>query len=524
MAVSSDGGREVIIGLDVGTSAAKAVAYGIGDPFRARASRPLTLRSDRPAEQTVDPMQVIDAAEDALTEVASACAGHRIIGIAVSAAMHGLIGIDRHRAPVTPILTWADARATEALRAIRGTRIVDDLHQQTGTPVHPMSAALKLRWMAEHEPDIKDQARAWLGIKDWLLLRLTGELITERSSASASGLVDRRTGEWSPLALGFASVDAARLPPILEPTAILGMDSLAVQRIGVPATVPIIVGAADGPLANVGTGALDPDVAALSMGTSGAIRVLVPLQPAVLDPALFCYFLNGGLSVLGGALSTGGVLLPWLASLLGSTSTISTAEVLELAMSAPPGSDGLVMLAHLLPERAPLWDPDLPGAYLGLRIDHGPAHLARAAVEGVAVQMGLIAARLAGSAPISRVLATGGAFASPVWAPVLAAALDRPITVTTAEDGSALGAAALGLLALGRAPDLSACRAMLVTHEDRPLMVAEPDPAYVQVLTDVRANAVAMIDALSAERALLSRPVQLDEHAQDDQRGRPDQC
>ena len=128
--------------------------------------------------------------------------------------------------------------------------------------------------------------------------------------------------------------------------------------------------------------------------------------------------------------------------------------MLELAAAVPAGSDGLVMLPYLLAERAPLWDPDVPGAYLGLRRDHTRGHLVRAAVEGVCLQLRLVLDQLDRLAPVRAVHVTGGAFRAPLWREVMAATLDRPLHAVGDAEGTALGAAVLGLVGLGRAARL----------------------------------------------------------------------
>ena len=258
-----------------------------------------------------------------------------------------------------------------------------------------MTPLAKLMWLHRHEPRICKDARWWLGLKDYLLLRLTGVVATELSSASGTGLLDMSSRSWSPEAVELAGISVDQLPEILPTTATLGLSPEAARRIGVPAGTPVVAGAADGPLGNLGTRALEPGVAGLSLGTSGAIRMVVP-EPQVDDEGtLFCYALTDSVWVAGGAVSNGGIVVRWagraLAPDLQDPEPARTDEaVLGLAASVPAGSDGLVMLPYLMAERAPLWDPDLPGAYLGLRRDHGRAHLVRAAIEGVCLQLRII--------------------------------------------------------------------------------------------------------------------------------------
>jgi gluconokinase len=169
---------------------------------------------------------------------------------------------------------------------------------------------------------------------------------------------------------------------------------------------------------------------------------------------LFCYALTDDAWVVGGAVSNGGIAARWAGGVFGQGAGRGDGELLEWAASIPAGSDGLVMLPYLLAERAPLWDPSVPGAFLGVRHSHTSGHFVRAAVEGVALQLSAIMLQLERFEPVTSIRATGGVFRAPLWRSVMAAALGRPFTVSGRAEGSALGAAALGLLATGRAESL----------------------------------------------------------------------
>jgi gluconokinase len=165
------------------------------------------------------------------------------------------------------------------------------------------------------------------------------------------------------------------------------------------------------------------------------------------------------------------------------------------------------MLPYLLAERAPLWDPDVPGAYLGLRRRHGRAHLVRAAIEGVCLQLGSIVELLADTEPVRSVRATGGALRAPLWRDVLAASIGRPLRVVEDAGGSALGAAALALLALGRAPDLAGARALLVDSDrddDLPAPVAV-DPGLLGAAEATRSRLPSLLSAYGEVATLLGR-------------------
>lgn len=476
---------EVIIGLDIGTTAAKVSAFGIGSTWRHTVVREYPLLHPKPGWEVQDPQVILAAVLDSLGECVRESGAATVVAISVSSAMHGLIGLDIDRKPLTPLLTWADSRAWQEARELRLSDDDHVLHRTSGTPVHSMSPLVKLVWFAHHDPHTASRVGLWVGLKDWVLMALTGTVATELSSASASGLLDLSTRDWNPDALELAGIEEDQLPPVLPTTAALGLTKSVAMRVGLPTSTPVVLGAGDGPLGNLGTGALTPGVAGLSLGTSGALRMIV--DRPVVDPGgrLFCYALTDDAWAIGGAVSNGGVVVRWTGDVFGkdllraSDGESVDAEMLSLAASVPAGSDGLMMLPYLLAERAPLWDPDLPGAFLGVRREHTRGHFVRAAVEGVALQLSTILTELDRIEPVTSIRATGGVFRSPVWRAILAGVLDRPIVVTGGAEGSALGAAALGLYALGRADTLQGALDLLPGCDDESPTLPEPHDVEV---------------------------------------------
>jgi gluconokinase len=495
---------EVVIGVDVGTTATKAVAFGLGAAWRRTAIREYPLLQPAAGRQVQDPDVVAAAVVAALAEVVAASAGARVAGVSVSTAMHGLLALDDTMAPLTPVVTWADSRSAAEAAALRADGTAAALHRATGTPVHPMTPQTKLMWFTRHEPALAARTRWWVGLKDYVLYRLTGRLVAELSSASATGMLDMASRQWSPVAADLAGVPLDRLPPIVPTTTVLPLAPEVAATVGLPSGTPVVAGAADGPLGNLGTAAVHPGVAGLSLGTSGAIRAVVP-EPAVDDAGrLFCYALTDTDWVVGGAVSNGGIVVRWAGEVFGAASDTDT---LALAEATPPGSDGLVMLPYLLAERAPLWDPDIPGAYLGVRRHHTRGHFIRAAVEGVCLQVSSILTELDRIQPVREIRATGGTFRARLWRDTMAAALNRPFLVTAGAEGTALGAAALGLFALGRTGTLLAGVDELAGPGERDLVPVAGAPELAATYDRMRARIPALIHAYEAVSALFDPPV-----------------
>jgi gluconokinase len=228
------------------------------------------------------------------------------------------------------------------------------------------------------------------------------------------------------------------------------------------------------------------------------------------DPAgrLFCYALTDDLWVLGGAVSNGGITLRWAGETFAPDLLLAghaDAELLALAVQVPAGSEGLIMLPYVLSERAPLWNPDLTGAFLGLRHHHTRNHFIRAAVEGVCLQLSTIVDALDAVSSVQSIRATGGPFRSALWQRVMAATLGRPLYIQADAGGTALGAAALGWYALGNAPTLAKALAALRGSASRassePIAVtAEEIAAYAQI----RAGIPALINSYRDVAALFT--------------------
>lgn len=490
----------VILGLDVGTTAVKAVAFDPGSAWRTSVVREYPLLEPHPRWQVQRPADVLAAVDDALAACVAACGGRPVEVIGLSAAMHGLVGLGAGLEPVTDILTWADTRSHVEARELRG--LGGELLRLTGTPVHTMSPLVKLRWFARRE--VTARVARWTDLKGLVVHHLTGRLATELSSASGTGLLDLRAGQWAPRALALAGVAPEALPEVLPTTALLGLGREVAARVGLAAGTAVNVGAADGPLANLGTGAIGPGVVGLSVGTSGAVRVVVPEPRTDADGRLFCYALTEDAWVVGGAVSNGGLVMRWAGEVFAPDlpeGDERDAAVLELAARAPAGADGLVMLPYLLGERAPLWDPDLTGAFLGVRRSHTREHFLRAALEGVCLQLAGLVDLLAEVTEVTSVRATGGVFRSPLWRAVMGAALGRPLFLADGAEGTALGAAALALYATGQAPDLAGALARLSP--------AEPDAEPVPVETEDAARYAA---ARRSVPALLGAYDELREH------------
>ncbi|MEU2613008.1 gluconokinase [Micromonospora sp. NPDC007271] len=468
------GDPAVVVGVDIGTTSTKAVAFDTGGRQLATHSIGYPLDEPHPGYAEQDPQLILDAVVGSVRAVVDELPGP-VAGLSFSSALHSLIGLDAHGTPLTPSITWADSRAGAQAERLRAVPSGLALHRRTGTPVHPMAPLPKLVWFAEQRPSLHARVAHWVGIKDYVLLRLTGALVTDHSVASATGLLDIHRLAWDAEALRIAGITEARLPRLVATTDVLpGLTADAARATNLPADTPIVVGAGDGPLANLGLGAVHPGEVACSIGTSGAMRVTVE-RPGV-DPlgGVFCYALTEGRWVAGGAINNGGIVLQWAGETLApELGEHAEEQLLDLAARAPVGSGGLIMLPYLLSERAPHWSALPRGAYVGLAHGHRREHLVRAALEGVCQQLALVLASVqAAGNEVHEIRASGGFARSSLWRQILADVLGMPVSFPAGHQGSSFGAALLGMQALGLISSIEVAADLVRIDE-----TVRPDPA-----------------------------------------------
>jgi gluconokinase len=497
-----NGSDDVVVGVDIGTTATKVIAYDASGAARASASTDYPLRQPEPGAAVQDPHEVAAAVRGGVRAVVRQLDGVRIAGLSFSAAMHSLLALDDGGNPLTPLITWADTRASAQADRLRDEGRALDLQKRTGTPVHPMSPLVKLMWLRESDPELHRRAAHWVGIKEFVLHRWCGSDVVDHSIASATGLLALDTLDWDAEALDLAGVTRDQLPDPVPGTTVRTLTRDAADDLGLPEGTRVVLGASDGPLANLGIGAVHPGQAACSIGTSAALRVIVEKPAIDENGGVFCYAFVPGRYVVGGALNNGGVVLDWLGDALApELGEDSEGQMAGLAAEAPPGSAGLIMLPYLLGERAPHWSSLPLGAYIGLTRAHRREHLARAALEGVCLQLALVLESFdAAGIEVRQLRATGGFARSPFWRQLLADVLDFPVNFPSSHEGSAFGAALLGMEALDLLGSIDLA-ADLVDIESR----LDPDPRAAELYRQLRPVFSRLFDQLTPTFADLRR-------------------
>ena len=408
-----------LLGLDVSTTAAKALLIDDTGQVAGVASTPLTVSSPRPLWSEQDPADWWAGMAAAIRQVLSetGVAGDAVAAIGLTGQMHGLVLLDDAGRVLRPVILWNDQRTAAECDEIRARVGRERLIQICGNDALTGFTAPKLLWVRAHEPEIYAQARHVLLPKDYIRLRLSGDYAMDCADGSGTMLFDLGRRAWSAELLAALDLPAAWFPPVYEGPAMTGIVSAgAAAETGLRAGTPIVGGGGDQAAQAVGVGAVAPGIVALTLGTSGV--VFAATQAALVQPEgrlhAFCHAVPGRWHFMGVMLSAAGSL-QWYRERLTAGAPFATLDA--EAEAVPPGSEGLLFLPYLTGERTPHPDPLARGAWVGLTVRHGRGHLTRSVLEGVAFGLrdSFTLIGEAGLGDVRQVRLSGGGARSPLW-------------------------------------------------------------------------------------------------------------
>ena len=444
-----------LVGLDIGTTSVKALALSEDGAVAGRAEEEYALSIPRPGWAEQDPDDWVRAADTALDAL-----GIDDKSVGLSGQMHGLVALDEEQRVLRPAILWNDQRTAAECVEIEERLSVGRLIELTGNRALPGFTAPKLLWLRTHEPDVYDRIAHVLLPKDYVRLKLFGDLATDAADASGTLLFDVAGRRWSEEVLAALEIPREWLPPVRESTDVAGAGDQAAGAVGV--------------------GVYAPGPASVVLGTSGV--VFAPLAEFSPDPEgrahMFCHAVPETWHAMGVMLSAAGSL-GWFRNALAPDAPYERLDA--EAAGWPPGAEGLFFAPYLAGERTPHADPGARGAFVGLSLRHDRGALVRAVLEGVAYGLRDCLEVLRGvgcTVDVGRV--SGGGARSDLWRKIVASVLGLPMERTAVEEGAAYGAALLAGVATGEFATVQEAVERCVRVRD----VVEPDAEWQRIYAD----------------------------------------
>jgi xylulokinase len=487
-----------LLGLDIGTSGAKALLCATGGRVLASATAEYPLHTPQPLWSEQDPADWWRGARAAIVDVLrQAGVPHdQVAGLGLTGQMHGAVFLDAQDRVIRPALLWNDQRTAAECAEITELVGAARLIEIAGNPALTGFQAPKIVWLRNHEPENCARLARVLLPKDYIRLLLTGVAAADASDAAGTLLLDLRARDWSAEILRALNIPREWLPSVVEgPDVTGGLLPGVAAELGLPAGLPVIAGGGDNAAAAVGTGITRTGVISSSIGTSGVL--FAHADAIALDPQgrlhTFCHAVPGKYHLMAVTLSAGGAF-QWLrntlearglglgasgpsnSSLKSQAPSFSYDQLTALAAETPIGAEGLVFLPYLTGERTPYLDPLARGAFIGLTSRHTIGHMARAVMEGVTFSLrdGLEIMRALGL-ELGEVRATGGGGKSAMWRQMQADVYGAEVATLAAEEGPAYGAALLAGVGAGVFADVAAAveRCVVVSGVTHPNAAAQ---------------------------------------------------
>ncbi|WP_421724809.1 FGGY-family carbohydrate kinase [Bauldia sp.] len=467
---------QALIGIDMGTTSLRAIAFDARGRKLAVGSRPTPMDATDTGG-TFDPDRIWVCVQEALTDVGTALAGRPVAGIAVSSIGESPVLIDEAGQSIAPSIVWFDRRTEPQAERLSETVGYDRIVGITGLTIHAIGTLPKLMWMTEHWPEAMARARHILMMGDWITYRLSGTAVTDPSLASRTLYFDIGQRAWSEELLAVAGVDRDRLPELAASGRPVGsLEPAVASATGIAGDPVVAVGGHDHVLGAFATGLDRLGTVVNSIGTAEAVLMATPETLTSPETGRRGYEQGAietarPMSYLCASQFCSGRAMEWLRQMIG---TPPQDELIAAATAEPVGSGGIVFLPHMINSPPPEPDPHARGAFVGLTPRATPAQLYRAVLEGLAMQSkasldGMVS--LPGAEPVREIRLIGGASRNRLLLAIKANVMGRPITVVDEPEATALGAALLGGVAAGLFPSLDAA----LTELDREEFVVEPD-------------------------------------------------
>jgi gluconokinase len=455
-----------IVGVDVGTTGCRACVYDLkGNLISGHSLEyPLHIPVASWAEQ--DPDEIFRSVLIVISKVIEQFKnfGDNISAISFSTVFHSLILVDKNCCALYPMLTWADLRSVKCSEYIKKHYDAVEIYRRTGCPIHPMYPFSKILWFKNEMPEVFRKAYKFISLKEYIIYKFCNKFIVDKSIASGTGLYNIKKLCWDEELLKILEINVNQLSEVVSTTHIENhINSNTAENINVTSATRVVIGAGDGVLSAVGTGAVNIGQAVATIGTSGAVRVLIESPKVDVKGRTWCYNLTDKYWVAGGAINNGGIVLRWIRDNFAPCEQVISKKVdvdpydllIDYAAPIPAGSNGLIMLPFFLGERSPNWNANTRGVLFGLNLQHEKGHIVRATIEGITYRMYSVYIALKDVAgDINDIRVSGSFIKSSLWLQIMADVFGQVISVPDTLEGAAFGAALLGLFSIGELKDI----------------------------------------------------------------------
>ncbi|MGY2376923.1 xylulokinase [Pseudomonas sp. SDO524_S393] len=472
---------QALIGIDIGTSGCKALLLDVQGAVIAADTATYPLSQPRPGWTEQDPELWIEGARRAIAGVLAKAPGVELLAVGLSGQMHGLVPLDAAHNVLRPAILWNDQRnAAECEWATQAAGGLDGLLAATDNRLLVGYTGGKILWMQRHEPALFARLATVLNPKDYLRLRLTGEVASEVSDASGTGLFNVRSRQWATGLIETLGIDPAVLPPVFESQVISGRVSASGAHLfGLPQGTPVAGGGGDSVIQTIGSGVIAPGELQTTIGTAGILAAALDTPRDNPDGRLqvFCNVAADKWHCMGVSLNAGGSM-NWFRDAL--CAGVSFDQIVAEAADSPPGAHGLLFLPYLNGERCPYPDPVLRAAFIGLSGRHQRGDMARAVMEGSVYALADMYALMRPLGITGQVIkASGGGARSVLWRQLQADIFGCDVVTTEgAAEGAAFGAALVAGLAVNVWTDAASAAASC-----RAITRQAPDGATAEVHT-----------------------------------------
>lgn len=485
--------QNYFVGIDLGTGSTKAVAVNTSGKTIATAQSYYPTNNPKPGYSEQNPKLIWQAFLNCISKIITNLK-QAPTAISFSSAMHSIMLVDEKGNALADAMLWSDSRSADIALKIRDSGDGEDIYRHTGTAIYAMSPLCKITWLRENEPALFEKAHKFISVKEYVWFKLFGAFEVDHSIASAMGMFDVLDLKWYDNACVLAGVDGTRLS---TPVGTGHKRYLATADIlpGIGTDTAFIIGASDGCCANLGGNAVREGVGALTIGTSGAVRVGSKAPVYNYEAMTFNYLLKAGTFICGGAVNNGGAAVDWLLKSFLKLETVTDETYKQLFKAidtVKPGSDGLVFLPYLYAERAPIWDAKSSGAFININFKHQQQHFLRAALEGICFALNdVLNAVEQPDKPIEEIVVSGGFISSATWVQLLADITGKKLVLLQSGDSSAIGAIYLAMEALGMdiegvVSNEAADRVVIAPNAEAHAIYSKIFPVYKKLYSDIK--------------------------------------